>query len=65
MSYCGYIDRPDAIIGTDQLDSSEKAELIDIAPSYFVPTENIGWRDQLKMIAQFLDRKEKAEQWIQ
>jgi len=57
--------RPDAIIGTDRLRSSEKTKLMDMAASFFVPTENVGWRDQLRMIARFLDREDQAELWIQ
>lgn len=57
--------RPDAIVGTDRLCHSEKAKLMDIAPSFFVPAERVGWRDQLRMIARFLNREERAELWIQ
>jgi ABC-type Fe3+-hydroxamate transport system, periplasmic component len=57
--------RPDAIIGTDQLRPSVKAKLMDMATTFFVPTENVGWRDQLRMIARFLDREDQAELWIQ
>lgn len=57
--------RPDAIIGTDQLCSFEKAKLSNIAPSYFVSTEHSDWRDQFRLIARFLEREEKAERWIQ
>ncbi|GIQ63873.1 hypothetical protein PACILC2_24410 [Paenibacillus cisolokensis] len=57
--------RPDAIIGTDQLRPSVKAKLMDMATTFFVPTENVGWRDQLRMIARFLDKEDQAELWIQ
>lgn len=56
--------RPDVIIGTDQLNRSDKTKLMDIAPSYFVSTKHFGWRDQLRMLAQFLDREERAELFI-
>ncbi|WP_019419409.1 ABC transporter substrate-binding protein [Paenibacillus sp. OSY-SE] len=56
--------RPDAIIGTEQLCPLDKTKLMDIAPSLIVPTDD-GWRDQLRIIARFLDREDKAEQWIQ
>ncbi|MNH91195.1 HTH-type transcriptional activator Btr [compost metagenome] len=56
--------RPDAIIGTDQLSTLEQAKLMDIAPSLFVATDR-SWRDQLRMIAQFLHREDTAELWIQ
>lgn len=56
--------RPDAIIGTDQLSLSERKKLMDIAPSFFVPTD-AGWREQLRMLAHFLDREDKAELWLQ
>jgi AraC family transcriptional regulator, transcriptional activator for feuABC-ybbA operon len=57
--------RPDAIVGTDQLRPAEKTKLMDMAASFFVPTENVGWREQLRMIARFLDREDQAELWIQ
>ncbi|MEK8129134.1 AraC family transcriptional regulator [Paenibacillus filicis] len=56
--------RPDAIVGNDQLCLSEQAQLMDIAPSYFVPAQQSGWREQLRGIARFLDREDQAEQWI-
>ncbi|OAB38400.1 helix-turn-helix domain-containing protein [Paenibacillus glacialis] len=58
-------DRPDVIIGTDQFCPADRTLLMEIAPSFFVPTENVGWRDQLMMIAQFLDREDRAKLWIQ
>ncbi|WP_055108577.1 AraC family transcriptional regulator [Paenibacillus ihumii] len=57
--------RPDAIIGTDQLDSSEQAKLSSLAQTFFVPAERCGWREQLRMLAGFLNREEKAEQWVE
>ncbi|MNW39064.1 HTH-type transcriptional activator Btr [compost metagenome] len=56
--------RPDAIIGTDQLSPPEREKLMEIAPSCFVSGENGAWRDQLRVIAQFLSREEQAEKWI-
>jgi ABC-type Fe3+-hydroxamate transport system substrate-binding protein len=56
--------RPDAIIGTDRLCLHEQNKLTDIAPALIVP-EEAGWRDQLRMIARFLDREVDAEQWIE
>ncbi|GIP56668.1 AraC family transcriptional regulator [Paenibacillus sp. FSL W8-0186] len=56
--------RPDAIIGTDLLARSEQAKLSSIAETYFVPVEHCGWREQLRLLARFLEREEKAEQWI-
>lgn len=58
-------DRPNAIIASDQLCPSDRTLLTEIAPCLFVPTENVGWRDQLMMIAQFLDREDRATFWIQ
>jgi len=58
-------DRPDVIIATDQLCPEDKTRLLEIAPSFFVQTKNVGWREQLMMIAQFLDREDKANLWIQ
>ncbi|MNW50535.1 HTH-type transcriptional activator Btr [compost metagenome] len=57
--------RPDAIIGTMQLSQTEQKKLSDIAPSYFVPTEQVGWREQLRTIAQFLGKEEQAKKWIE
>lgn len=56
--------RPDAIIGTMQLSQLERKKLGDIAPSCFVRTEQVGWREQLRTIAQFLDKEEQAKKWI-
>lgn len=56
--------RPDAIIGTMQLSQSEQKKLSNIAPSYFVPAEQAGWREQLREIAQFLNKEEHAKKWI-
>ncbi|MEK5040048.1 ABC transporter substrate-binding protein [Sporosarcina sp. FSL K6-3457] len=57
--------RPDAIIGTDQVCPSEKKKINRIAPSFFVPAEHISWKEQLKMVARFLEREDRAEQWIE
>lgn len=56
--------RPDAIIGSEQLRRSEQDRLTSIAATFFVPTEHCGWREQLRMLARFLEREEKAQQWI-
>ncbi|MEK4438762.1 AraC family transcriptional regulator [Paenibacillus sp. FSL K6-2862] len=56
--------RPDAIIGTDQLSEEDQAGLAEIAPCCFVPKHQTDWREQLRMIAAFLEREEQAEQWI-
>ncbi|MEC0092279.1 helix-turn-helix domain-containing protein [Paenibacillus macquariensis] len=58
-------DRPDVIIGTDQFCPEDRDQLMAIAPSFFVPTKHVGWRDQLRMIAQFLDREDSAKLWIE
>lgn len=55
--------RPDAIIGSDCLIPADKSKLMDIAPCLLVPAE-ADWRDQLRMIAQFLKKDERAELWI-
>lgn len=56
--------RPDVIIGTNHHCPLEKKKLLAIAPTYFVPTDQLGWQDQLNMIAQFLEREESADLWI-
>lgn len=56
--------RPDTIIGTDQLSYSDQEKLMDIAPSFFVPTV-VDWKEQFRQIAGFLSRKEKADKWIE
>lgn len=56
--------RPDAIIGTEQLERSEQDRLSSIAATCFVPVEHCGWREQLRVLARFLEREEKAEEWI-
>jgi len=56
--------RPDAIIGTEGLHAEEKAGLTAIAPACFIPAESVGWREQLRHTAKFLDREEAAELWI-
>ncbi|GAA0134018.1 hypothetical protein YSY43_08580 [Paenibacillus sp. YSY-4.3] len=56
--------RPDAIIGTDRLARSEQVKLSSIAETYFVPAVSCGWREQLRLLARFLEREEKAERWI-
>lgn len=55
--------RPDAIIGTDQLTSMEIAKMNEIAPSLIVAAQD-HWRDQLQRIGRFLNREDKAGQWI-
>lgn len=55
--------RPDAIIGTDHLTSMEIAKLKEIAPSLMVSAQD-HWRDQLQQIGRFLNREDKAGQWI-
>ncbi|MFD3258196.1 AraC family transcriptional regulator [Paenibacillus lentus] len=56
--------RPDAIIGTEQLERSEQDRLSSIAATCFVPVEHCGWREQLRVLARFLEREAKAEEWI-
>lgn len=56
--------RPDAIIGTEQLERSEQDRLSIIAATCFVPVEHCGWKEQLRVLARFLEREEKAEEWI-
>lgn len=55
--------RPDAIIGTEHLTSMEKTKVKEIAPSLIVSAQD-GWRDQLQKIGRFLNREDKAAQWI-
>lgn len=56
--------RPDAIIGTEQLERTEQDRLSSIATTCFVPVEHCGWREQLRVLARFLKREDKAEEWI-
>ncbi|MBD8499328.1 ABC transporter substrate-binding protein [Paenibacillus sp. CAU 1523] len=56
--------KPDAIIGMDHLSADEISKLEHIAPSLIVPA-HAGWREQLTMIAAFLNKEEQAQQWIE
>ncbi len=55
--------RPDAIIGTDQLEASDRMRLQELAPLLLVP-EQADWKAQLRLIGSFLEREHLAEQWI-
>ncbi|WP_246021042.1 AraC family transcriptional regulator [Paenibacillus lentus] len=57
--------RPDTIIGSEQLGRIEQNKLTSIATTFFVPTEHYGWRDQLRLLARFLELEERAERWIE
>ncbi|MCR8842172.1 ABC transporter substrate-binding protein [Paenibacillus sp. SC116] len=56
--------KPDAIIGMDHLSEEEINKLDQIAPALIVPSQE-GWREQLRMIADFLHREKQAQQWIE
>lgn len=57
--------RPDAIIAADDpAAQSVRKRLADIAPSLFVPSGTEGWREELKTIARFIGKEDKAGQWI-
>lgn len=57
--------RPDAILGDHHLPASVQHKLTEIAPSLFLPADQMDWREQLQCIASFLGREEQASQWLQ
>jgi AraC-like DNA-binding protein/ABC-type Fe3+-hydroxamate transport system substrate-binding protein len=57
---------PDFIVGMDHLLTAEElTSLRDIAPALLLPREESDWRNQLTIIAQFLNKKGAAEAWLE
>ncbi|CAM3432552.1 AraC family transcriptional regulator [Marinicrinis lubricantis] len=55
---------PDAVIATDMLSDKIKQKLSRIAPILFVSSQ-VTWKEQLRQIAAFIQKEEKAEAWIE
>lgn len=56
--------RPDAIISPEEVSFTEKERLTRIAPTLFVPGSDKDWREQLRLMADYLGESAEAEQWI-
>ncbi len=56
---------PDAVISMDGLDGGEKRKLDQVADVFYVPGTETGWREQLRLAAEFLGESGEAELWIQ
>lgn len=56
--------KPDVIIGMDHLGPEDITKLEHIAPTLIVPAY-AGWREQLRIIATFLNKEEQAKLWIE
>ncbi|GGG51856.1 AraC family transcriptional regulator [Paenibacillus radicis (ex Gao et al. 2016)] len=58
--------KPDCIIGLDSTISKEEAaQLGEIAPVLLLPWMEAGWRQHLRMVADFLGMKEDAISWLE
>ena len=57
--------RPDAIIGDDYVPEAVQHRLMAIAPALFLPVNRLDWREQLRLIAGFVGRQERAAAWLQ
>ncbi|MFC4600897.1 AraC family transcriptional regulator [Cohnella hongkongensis] len=56
--------RPDAIITLDYLHPGEKQRLEAIGPLLVIPSKEADWRQQLRMIARFVNADGDAEAWL-
>ncbi|KKO51091.1 AraC family transcriptional regulator [Paenibacillus sp. DMB20] len=56
---------PEIIICTDELESWEKERLRNMAPIHELQGANGDWRSQLSGLADLLDRKPEAAQWME
>lgn len=56
--------RPDAIITLDYLHQGERERLEAIGPLLVIPSKEVDWRQQLRMIARFVNADGDAETWL-
>lgn len=55
---------PELILCPAEASSEEKEQLERIAPVYYIPTQGLSWREQLKLTAKLLGETEEAETWL-
>ncbi|MCP3738160.1 AraC family transcriptional regulator [Rossellomorea sp. BNER] len=55
---------PDLIISKENISEDEKERLSGIAPVFYYST-SLNWRDQLLIIAEYLEEKREANEWLQ
>ncbi|SEG46750.1 AraC family transcriptional regulator [Paenibacillus sp. UNC499MF] len=56
--------RPDLIISMDTLNPGEKERLEQAGKVLYIPERQLDWREQLLLIAAYLDRTAEAQAWL-
>ncbi|WP_235917985.1 AraC family transcriptional regulator [Paenibacillus lutrae] len=56
--------RPDVILSMDTLNPGEKEKLEQAGPVLYIPNQQLDWREQLKLVANYLEVSGEADSWL-